>query len=577
MTYNQQRFMRELRSKRAKKRAFLAAQRTICATVALALASASMMVGAIDAPTPQDQGVEKASEAPVEFWNREIAVIRGPLVGASPQDRAARAGQRLRELPLVTRARDIAVVPLTVEGQEGIAFGYRGRALLFLGRGDLELEPGQKLDEASQRVLENLDKALEARREERRWPVIRSGLLFAFLGFLLLLLAGFSIWRSYRWAEMRLHAEEHLFRGRFRVASLDILPHVARVVDYFLLATAWVLTLVAIYSWLTLSLRHFPYTEPWGSRLGVYVLQLIRQLGEAAIRGLPGCLAALIIFVFARWISSIAKAFFNQVTTGGIRIPWMDPDVTRATQRIVSALIWIFAIVVAYPYIPGSNTEAFKGITVFFGLVISLGSTGIINQVLSGLFVVYSKALKAGEWVRINETEGEVLEVGLLAAKIRTIEGQEVTIPNAVLVGTSTTNYTRLGHPDGSIASTTVTIGYDAPWRQVHALLLLAAERTSNIRKQPEPYVLQRQLSDFYVEYTLVIRLEDEKQRIDALSKLHSSIQDAFNEYGVQIMSPHFVIQPDRNVGVPPSKWHQAPSSPATDPAHNAGRRADAI
>jgi small-conductance mechanosensitive channel len=254
----------------------------------------------------------------------------------------------------------------------------------------------------------------------------------------------------------------------------------------------------------------------------------------------------------------------------------MDPDVAQATQRIFSALVWTFAVVVAYPYIPGSSTQAFKGVSVFFGLIISLGSTGIINQIMSGLFVVYSKALKRGEWVRVNETEGEVLEVGLLAAKVRNIEGQEVTIPNSVLVGTLTRNYSRLGCLDGMIASTTLTIGYDAPWRQVHALLLLAAGRTDNIRSQPEPYVLQRQLSDFYVEYMLVVRLADEKKRIDTLSTLHSSIQDAFNEYGVQIMSPHFVIQPERNIGVPPSHWHRPPSAPV-DSANGISAKAEPV
>jgi len=133
-----------------------------------------------------------------------------------------------------------------------------------------------------------------------------------------------------------------------------------------------------------------------------------------------------------------------------------------------------------------------------------------------------------------------------------------VTIPNSVLVSTSTTNYTRLG----MVMSSTVTIGYDVPWRQVHALLLRAADRTPNIRKQPIPYVVQRELSDFYVEYTLVARLEDERRRIEALSILHSQIQDAFNEFGVQIMSPHYMVQPDSNVGVPPAKWHAPPSDP---------------
>ena len=325
-------------------------------------------------------------------------------------------------------------------------------------------------------------------------------------------------------------------------------------------AIAWLLALVAIYIWVTLSLRRFPYTQPWGRQLGQYVFQLFQQLGSAAVHALPGIFAVIVIFLITRWVVRLASAFFGQVASGGTWIPWMDPDIARATQRIFAAVAWIFAVVVAYPYIPGSSTDAFKGISVFFGLVISLGSTGIINQIMSGLFVVYSRALKTGEWVKVNDIEGEVLEVGLLAAKIRTIEGQEVTIPNSVLVGTSTVNYSRLGHPDGMVASSTVTIGYDAPWRQVHSLLLLAAERTVNIRKQPAPYVLQRQLSDFYVEYTVITRLKDEKLRIETLSELHSHIQDAFNEFGVQIMSPHYLIQPAENVVVPPAKWYPAPA-----------------
>ena len=342
-------------------------------------------------------------------------------------------------------------------------------------------------------------------------------------------------------------------------------------------AAAWVLTFSAIYIWLAFSLRRFPYTQPWGNQLGAYVLELFQQFGRATVHALPDILKVVVILAIARWIAHMGRLFFNQVASGRMRIRWIDPDMAQATQRVFTVFVWIFAVVVAYPYIPGSSTDAFKGISVFFGLVISLGSTGIINQVISGLFVVYSKALKTGEWVRVNDVEGEVLEIGPLAAKIRTIEGQEVTIPNSVLVGTLTTNYTRLGHPDGMIASTTVTIGYDAPWRQVHALLLLAAERTSNIRTQPEPYVLQRQLSDFYPEYTLIVRLEDEKLRIETLSILHSNIQDAFNEFGVQIMSPHYMVQPERSVVVPRAKWHQSPSAPGLDSNDSGGAKTHSV
>jgi small-conductance mechanosensitive channel len=549
------------------KRAFISRLLPVAAVfVALGFAPGRVLAS-LGAPATAGQVVVSADGVPIEFWNREIAVLRSGWAGLNPQYRADQAVRRLHDLPLSVRARDLQLVPVTIMDQSGIAFSYEGRILFFLGNSDLDLTSGEKLDEVSQRVLWNLDDALEARDSERRWPVIRSGLFFTFIGLLLVILAWFLILKAYTWLAARLHAREQLISGRFRLFGINILPPVINAAHSLLRVLAWVLTLAAIYLWLTLSLSYFPYTQPWGKRLGGYVLQIFQQFGRAAVLAIPGIVTVIIICVIARWIVRLGTAFFDQVSTGRMRIPWMDPDIAQATKRIFSAFVWIFAVVVAYPYIPGSSTDAFKGISVFFGLVISLGSTGIINQVMSGLFVVYSKALRTGEWVRVNETEGEVLEVGLLAAKVRTIEGQEVTIPNSVLVGTLTTNYTRLGYPDGMIASTTVTIGYDAPWRQVHALLLLAAERTANIRKQPEPHVLQRALSDFYVEYTLIVRLRNEKLRIETLSELHSSIQDAFNEFGVQIMSPHFQIQPERDVVIPPSKWSQPPAAPGPNPA----------
>jgi small-conductance mechanosensitive channel len=549
------------------KRAFTARLLNFAALVVALAFAPEPILATTASPPAQEQGVASANEAPVEFWNREIVVLRTTLAGSTPEERAGRAVQRLDELPLNAREQDLVPHSIRVEDQDGIAFTYHGRGLFYLASGDLDKESGETLDQASQRALQNMDEALQAREAERRWPIIRSGLLFSFIGLLLLLLAASLIWWFNGWLAARLHAIEESFPVRFRLFGADLLPHIATVARTLLRMVAWVLTLSAIYLWLALSLRRFPYTQPWGDRLGAYVLQLFQQFGQAAVHSLPGLFEVFIIFTIARWIARAGKAFFHQVAIGRMRIPWIDADMAQATQRIFAVFVWIFAVVVAYPYIPGSSTEAFKGIGVFFGLVISLGSTGIINQVISGLFVVYSKALKTGEWVRINETEGEVLEIGPLAAKIRTIEGQEVTIPNSVLVGTLTTNYTRLGYPDGMIASTTVTIGYDAPWRQVHELLLLAAERTTNVRKQPEPYVLQRQLSDFYPEYTLIVRLGDQKLRIETLSNLHSNIQDAFNEFGVQIMSPHYMVQPERSIVIPRSKWHQSPSVPGLDSA----------
>jgi len=514
---------------------------------------------ATDAPAPALKPRKlAANEARIELWNRVIVLQRGSLAGISAAERAERATERLSALPLNVSVAEIVQRPVKIENQDGVAFICRGEVLFFLGTNDLDKESGENLEQASQAALRNLNAALEARLAERSWPVIRAGLLFTLIGFFLLIFLCSAIWKAHSYLLSFFTYREHALPSGLRLFGFDFLPYLRAVLRFLVRLIAWILTLIVFYLWITLSLRRFPYTEPWGSEAGSYVVELLRELANTAVYAIPGLLAVFLIFSTTRWLVRLAKGLFEQVATGKISVSWMDADVAKATQRIFAAIAWIFAIIVAYPYIPGSNTDAFKGISVFVGLVVSLGSTGIINQIMSGLFVVYSKALKTGEWVKVNDTEGEVLEVGLLAAKIRTVEGQEVTIPNSVLVSTSTTNYTRLG----MVISSTLTIGYDAPWRQVHALLLQAADRTPNIRKQPEPYVVQRELSDFYVEYTLVARLEDEKRRIESLSILHSQIQDAFNEFGVQIMSPHYMVQPDSHVVVPPAKWHAPPSEP---------------
>lgn len=534
--------------------------RVISGLIIVSLFAAPVLASA-DATAQNTTSTQLSSSgAPIKFWNRVIAVQRATVAGATPEERAERAAERLAQLPLNASADDIVTRPLTVENQDGVGFIYKGKFLFFIGTADLDKESDEELDQAADSAVQNLRAALQVRTAERSWPVIRSGLLYTLLGLVVLVAVCIATWNVLAWIVRFLRKREGSTSLTF--FRVDVLPHIAAAFYGILRLLAWILTFSLIYVWITISLRRFPYTEPWGRQAGNYVLNSLRDLATTVLNGLPGLLMVVLIFVVTRWLVRMANVLFEQVATGKISVSWMDADVAHATKRIFSAIVWIFAIIVAYPYIPGSHTEAFKGLSVFFGLVISLGSTGIINQIMSGLFVVYSRALKTGEWVKINETEGKVLDVGLLAAKVRTIEGQEVTIPNSLLVGTSTRNYTRLGHSDGMSISSTVTIGYDAPWRQVHALLELAADRTPNISKMPKPFVVQKQLSDFYVEYTLIARLEDERLRIQTVSNLNSAIQDAFNEFGVQIMSPHYMIQPNASIIVPHEKWDAKPSQP---------------
>jgi small-conductance mechanosensitive channel len=324
---------------------------------------------------------------------------------------------------------------------------------------------------------------------------------------------------------------------------------------------------VLVYLWLVYSLGQFPQSAPWAERLGGFLIALSLDFATGALGVLPGLFAVVIVFMIARWFVRVIRIVFDKVETGTLSLPWLERETARTTQALLIMVVWLFALVAAYPYIPGSDTDAFKGLSVLIGLMVTLGSTGLINQAISGLFVVYSKSVRPADYVRVGDVEGEVLDVGFLATKLRTPRQEEITIPHSVLVGTATTNYSRLAGDNGMVVTTTVTIGYNVPWRQVHALLLLGAARTPGIRRQPAPWIMQRELSDFCVQYMLLAHLEDGRNRAAVLSELHAQIQDAFNEYGTQIMSPHFESQPDKPVFVPKSAWHAAPAAPTDFPA----------
>jgi len=242
----------------------------------------------------------------------------------------------------------------------------------------------------------------------------------------------------------------------------------------------------------------------------------------------------------------------------------MHPETAQPTRRLITAGTWLFAIVVAYPYLPGSETEAFKGVSVFVGLMFTLGSAGIVQHVMSGFMITYSRALRVGDFVKIGEVEGTVTHLGILSTKVRTPRREEITIPNAVVTATTTIDYSRFAQTDGVMTPTSVTIGYDAPWRQVEALLIGAAERTPGVRREPRPIVIQAALEDFYVKYVLMVCLEQQERKALTLHHLHANIQDLFNEHGVQIMSPNYEADPAAPKVVAKKDWYAAPA--AEDP-----------
>jgi small-conductance mechanosensitive channel len=328
----------------------------------------------------------------------------------------------------------------------------------------------------------------------------------------------------------------------------------------------WIGAVLLIDGWLTFVLHQFAYTRPWGERSTAWLVGVLEQFALAIAGALPGLVIAVLIFMLARLASRALSALLERVESGEARIAWLDVDTAGPTRRLGNLVIWLFALAMAYPYLPGSHSEAFKGVSVLAGLMLSLGASGIVGQVLSGFSLMYSRSLRPGEYVKAGETEGTVIAVGLFSTKIHTGMGEEVSIPNSVMFSQPVRNFSRLVTDGQFMVHTGVTIGYATPWRQVHAMLMEAARRTAGVAQAPSPYVLQTALSDFYVEYRLCAQIDKSApaRRAEALNQLHGNIQDVFNEYGVQIMSPHYMADTPAPQVVPPDGWWP---QPATAPA----------
>jgi small-conductance mechanosensitive channel len=533
----------------------------VAALAALLLLAGTAPLRAQPARPDRPGGSERGTPAvTVKVYNRSIVEFRAVVRQVPPAERAANAVRRIEALPDDVGPDEIRLEAMTLGNLHGVLVSARDRILFGIVDEDLEAGAGETPETVGERAVAQLRAVLQARVEQRRLSVLAKGLALSLVATVLLALV---LWATHRLSDKAL---ERLTRAtRTRAVSLlgrDVWPLLNAFERAMVRLTAWAVSFIAVFLWLTFVLNQFPYTQPWGDRLGDYLVGLLAQFGTGALAALPGLFAILVIFVATRFVVRIVDLMFQAVEKGTIRLTAVDQHTAGATRRIAAVLIWIFALTIAYEYIPGSESDAFKAIGIFTGLVVSLGSAGLVNHVMSGLVVVYSQALRPGEIVQSGDIVGRVTHVGLLSTKLMTPKREEVTIPNAVLAGSTVTNYSRLAGADGAMISATATIGYDAPWRQVHSLLLLAAQRTPRVRKEPPPFVLQRALTDFAVQYELRAHIEQPEERFRVLSDLHANIQDAFNEFGVQIMSPAFESQPEKSVTVPKSKWFAAPAGP---------------
>jgi small-conductance mechanosensitive channel len=486
----------------------------------------------------------------LRLFNRDIAELRGVLGGFGPEQRATRAQRSFAALPDTGQAPVVAVQPMSLTEGSGYTFQVDGQTVFTLMAADLDLEERLSLKESAERTQLRLEDAVVARTAQRTPKVWLQGLAIVLISLLLCALG----------LRLLMRLQDILKRRADAAAEGTGPASYVLVFSLRLLSIGvWLLLAGLVYAQAVVLLDAFPWSAPWGDALARFVLELAGALVTGLIGSVPGLLTIAAVLLLARLVQDVLRMFLDRVQSGSVRVPFLHAETVGATRRLLNLLVWGIAVAVAYPYMPGSNSDAFKGVSVFFGVMITLGSTGLVNQLMSGLVVVYSRSLKKDDFIAVNGVEGVVTEVGALSVKILNLRNEEVTMPNSVITSNPIHNYSKLSGQQGTLISTKVTIGYDAPWRQVHALLIHAASKTAGVRMQPEPFVYQRALSDFYVEYELFAHIDTPVHRVAILSAMHGAIQDEFNACGVQIMSPHFFDQPAQAIVVPRDKWHEAP------------------
>jgi small-conductance mechanosensitive channel len=513
-------------------------------------------------------GAQEAREATGEKFavridDETVFFVRQGIKSLTPQDRAEAISLRLKRLADNPEVSEVKVV---VE-ETPISSDLRVGDTILVSVFDVDAEGlGRSRSEVAAIAAQRIEESVARYRAERTPKVllIAIGQTVSTLVIAALLLLVFErLYRRLRrfllagW-DAQLARVEHRTGRTFRAAQLRWpllafmrLAHVA----------AWLGT---IYVVLSLSLSYFAETRGIARRLADLVLEPLSGLARGVLEALPGLAVILVIAMVARYILHSARFFFTQVADGRVHIEGFYPEWARPTQRLVTVLVLISAVIMAYPYIPGSGSPAFQGMAIFLGLLGSLGATGVVSNLINGLLITYMRSFRTGDLVKIGDTTGVVAESSLLVTRLRTIKNIEISVPNSLVLSGQVINYSISGRPT---LSTTVTIGYDTPWRQVHAMLLGAAERTPQISGDPPPFVLQTALDDFYVRYELNFTLTELARMPIAMSQLHQNIQDAFNEHGVQIMSPHFVANPEAPAIVPPAKWYAPPAKRPQDEA----------
>jgi len=326
-----------------------------------------------------------------------------------------------------------------------------------------------------------------------------------------------------------------------------------KLVYFVLKLIKWILIILAVYLVIPLIFSIFPFTRGWADTLLTLIWSPFKGILISVWKFIPNLFTIIVIVVVMRYSMRFVRYIFTEIEAEKLVISGFHADWAMPTFSIVKFLLYAFMFVLIFPYLPGSDSSIFRGVSVFIGVLFSLGSSSAIANIIAGIVLTYMRPFKIGDRIKIGDMTGDVIEKTLLVTRLRTTKQEEITIPNSSVLSGNTINYSANVKNDGLIIHTTVTIGYDVPWKDMHQALIDAALQTPEIQKQPQPFVLQTSLDDFYVSYQINAYVKNVNGLAGIYSGLHQNIQDVCNERGIEIMSPHYRALRDGNTSTIPA------------------------
>ena len=524
---------------------------------------ASILALTLLLPGPLHSQEAPASEidvvtAPVELDGEILFRVRG--VSSLP---AAERAKRIRE-QIVAVAKDPSVGPDSlhvVEMEAASQLQAGNHPLMVIVDADAALEQVRRVVLA-QAHLRRVQQAIRDYRAERTREAVQDAVRQLLIAMILLSLAILAIVWAGRFVDRALS-----WRLRSRIHSVGIQSfEVVRAEKLWdalrgaLMVARTVALLTVVFLFLGYVLALFPATRGLSRNMVGFALSPLNVIGSGIVSNIPSLVFLVVLFFVFRIGLRLVRLFFGAVETGAVRFERFDPTWSQATYKLVRVGIVAFGLIIAYPYIPGSSSAAFQGVSLFIGIVFSLGSTSAIANLVAGYMLIYRRAFKVGDRIKVGDAFGDVIETRLQVTHLKSIKNEEMIVPNSQILGAEVINYSSLARQHGLILHTEVNVGYDTSWRQVEEMLLTAAHRTTSLGADPRPFVLVKRLGDFAVTYEVNVHTANVTQLAGLYTALHRNVLDVFNEHGVQIMVPAYESDPPEPKIVRPSAWPVKPA-----------------